>query len=120
MNRIIISGRLVKEPETSYGAQTQKAFTRLRIAVRENQDKTFFINVKAWDKTAEMCEHFTVGQFITVDGRLHENEYEKDQKIIRTMEVFAERIETAPQKKEKPEQKEEPADFQALDEEVPF
>ena len=120
MNRVIVSGRLTKDPESSYGAQSQKAFCRFRLAVKQSADRTFFINVKAWNQTAELCQHLSAGQFVTVDGRLVENEYEKDHQIIKTLEVWADRVEFI--QTEKREAKDDPAsdNFQEIQEEIPF
>lgn len=118
MNRYVVAGRLTRDPETSYGAQTQKAFCRFRIAVYESRDKSFFINVKAWNKTAEIAEHLVKGQLVAIDGSLHQNEYEKDGKTYQTLEVWADRIEPFTKREEKPEEK--PETFQAIQEELPF
>lgn len=114
MNRIILSGRLTRDAETSYTGATQKAYCRFRLAVRESQDKSFFINVKAWNKTAEICEHFVKGQLVTIDGRLHHNSFEKDGKTYEALEVWADYVDSEKPKDEKPE------DFQAIQEAIPF
>ncbi|MBR3277403.1 MAG: single-stranded DNA-binding protein [Lachnospiraceae bacterium] len=120
MNRYVVTGRLTRDPESSYGAQSQKAFCRFRIAVNESRDKSFFINVKAWNKTAEIAEHLTKGQLVSIDGSLHQNEYDKDGKTYQSLEVWADRVEFI--QTEKREAKDDPAsdNFQEIQEEIPF
>ena len=75
LNRIIIAGRLVADPELRH-TQSNVAVTSFRIAndrdYGKGEDKgTDFFDVVAWRTTAEfICKYFTKGRMIEVDGRL--------------------------------------------------
>ena len=68
MNSVIISGRLTRKPELVQG---QKPYTRFDLAVDRGRDKTDFINVTVFDKTAELvCEYCDKGIWVEVQGIL--------------------------------------------------
>ena len=77
LNNITIQGRLVKNPELRR-TQKGKAVTTFRLACeRDYEKKADFIDVVAWDKTAEfVSKFFTKGRLIVVVGELHTREYE--------------------------------------------
>lgn len=73
INKVILMGRLVKDPELRYtGSGT--AVTNFTIAVDDGFGEnrtTSFINCVAWSKTAEfVCNYFTKGKMIIVIGRI--------------------------------------------------
>ena len=76
LNHVTIMGRLCADPELRY-TQNDVAVTSFRIAVERdytNQDgerETDFYDVTAWRNTAEfICEYFSKGRMIALDGRL--------------------------------------------------
>ena len=83
MNRIILTGRLVRDPEVRY-TQSGKAVASFSIAVdrnrraSDNQQPTVdFINIVAWEKSAEFCgKYLTKGRKILVEGRLQTRTFE--------------------------------------------
>ena len=86
INRVLITGRLTRDPETKYLPSGQ-ALTNLGIAVnRRFQDKsgewrddTMFIDVETWGKTAERAaETLKKGQPVFVEGRLKQDTWERD------------------------------------------
>lgn len=86
INRVMLTGRLTREPETKY-LPSGMAVTNLSIAVnRRYQDKsgewrddTSFIDVEAWGKTAErLAETVRKGQPVYVEGRLKQESWERD------------------------------------------
>lgn len=86
INKVLITGRLTRDPETKYLPSGQ-ALTNLGIAVnRRFQDKsgewrddTMFIDVETWGKTAERCaETLKKGQPVFVEGRLKQDSWERD------------------------------------------
>ncbi len=122
MNQVQIIGRLTKDVELRYTAQTQKAIAMFTVAVYMNKDITHFIRCKAWDKTAEiLAQRCGKGSKIGLVGRIESGSYQKDGKTIYTQEVVAERIEQLDGNKE-PEREPENIQetFQALEEAVPF
>ena len=81
MNKIFLSGNLTKEPEIRY-TQNGKCVTRMSIAVNQgygDKQSTDFFNLIAWEKTAELCgKYLAKGSKILVEGRLKNNNYEKE------------------------------------------
>ena len=76
MNKVILMGRLTKDPELRYTSGNNTAVASFTIAVnrrsaKEGQQQADFINVVAWTKTAEFCgKYFTKGMQVAVVGRL--------------------------------------------------
>lgn len=76
MNKVILMGRLTKDPELRYTSGNNTAVASFSIAVNrrfapEGQPQADFINIVAWSKTAEFCgKYFTKGQQVAVVGRL--------------------------------------------------
>ena len=76
MNKVILMGRLTKDPELKYTSGNNTAVTTFTIAVnrrgaKEGQPQADFINVVAWSKTAEFCgKYFTKGLQVAVVGRI--------------------------------------------------
>ncbi len=100
LNRIIIMGRLVRDPELR-NTQSGVAVTSFTLAVdrdfksRDSGEKsTDFIDVVAWRQTAEfVCKYFTKGRMAVVEGRLQIREWtDKDGNKRRTAEVVADNV----------------------------
>lgn len=96
MNKVILVGRLTRDPEVRY-TQTGKAVASFSVAVDtgfgENK-RADFIPIVVWDKLAEICgNNLTKGRRILVEGRLQIRDYEKDGQKRRAAEVIAQNIE---------------------------
>ena len=100
LNRIIVMGRLTKDPEmrTTQSGTSVAGFT---LAVdRDFKDKnsgekaTDFIDVVAWRQTAEfVCRYFAKGRMAIAEGRLQIREWkDKDGNNRRTAEIVAENV----------------------------
>lgn len=107
MNKVILIGRLTKDPETKFTSINNKQVTSFSLAVpkrfkQEGQDKADFINIVAWNKTAEFCsKYFQKGQQVGVVGRLQIRNYEDENKVKHYVtEVIAEEVYFADSKKE--------------------
>ena len=96
LNRIVLMGRLVKDPELRRtGSGT--AVTSVTLAVdrdfkeQDGTRKADFIDVVAWKGTAEMLsKYFTKGRMAAVEGRLQLRDWtDKDGNKRRTAEVVA-------------------------------
>jgi single-strand DNA-binding protein len=104
INRVMLAGRLTRDPELRYtpgGAAVCKmglaADRRYRTKDGQQREEVLFINVTAWAKTAEYCgENLKKGRPVLVEGELRSNEWEdKSTGQKRTMiEVSATRIQT--------------------------
>lgn len=83
MNKVILVGRLTKDPDIRY-TQTGKAIASFTLAVdrrvqSQKQQKTAdFIPCIAWEKLAETCGNYLFkGHKILVEGRLQVRSYER-------------------------------------------
>ena len=100
LNRIIIMGRLARDPELRH-TQTGTAVASFSLAVdRDFKDKatgdrtTDFIDVVAWRQTGEfVSRYFTKGRMAVVEGRLQIRDWtDKDGGKRRSAEVVADNV----------------------------
>ena len=97
MNKVILTGRLTKEPEVRY-TPTGKAVASFTLAVDngfgENK-KTDFIPIVVWGNSAEFCgNNLNKGSKVLVDGRLQVRSYDaKDGSKRYVTEVVANYLE---------------------------
>lgn len=83
MNHVILTGRLVRDPEIRY-TDSKKAVASFTLAVddgkgRDGERRSQFIPCVAWEKTAELIDRdFVKGDPLTVLGRITVRSYEKD------------------------------------------
>lgn len=97
MNKIMLVGRLTKDPELRY-TQSGTAVTSFTLAVNRRFSKekeADFINCVAWQKTGEfVAEYFKKGSALGLEGRLQVRTYDSEngQKHWVT-EVVAEQVE---------------------------
>lgn len=98
MNKIILLGRLVKDPELRHTENGDKIYTKFTIAVQRNFRmpdgirEVDFIPVRVWGKKAEVIvKYMKKGSLITLSGRLRTGSYEdKDGSRKYIAEVVAE------------------------------
>lgn len=97
MNNWIGIGRLTRDIDVRYAAQTQKAVARFTLAIDDGygeNKKTNFISIVAFGKTAENLEKFSgKGLRIAINGHIQTGSYEKDGQKFYTTDVIADRIE---------------------------
>ena len=95
MNSINLIGRLTKDPEQRH-TTNGKAVANFTLAVDRpfSKNETDFINVVAWNKTAEIVTQYTgKGSQIGVTGRLQVRNYENnDGKRVYVTEVVADTV----------------------------
>ena len=78
MNSVILIGNLGRDPEQKFTA-TGKAVTNFSMAVKRpfSKDETDWINIVAWNKTAELCtQYLKKGSKVAIEGRLQVRDYE--------------------------------------------
>ncbi len=100
LNRIILIGRLTREPEMRYTTGAGKPVATFTIAVdrgfqQAGRDKEAdFIRIVCWEKLAETCKKYLVkGQLVAVEGRLQIRNWETPQGEKRTIaEVRADSV----------------------------
>lgn len=115
MNRVVLVGRLTKEPDLRY-TPNGVAVASFTLAVNRpflNQNgerETDFILCQAWKKTAEnVANYLTKGSLCGVDGRIQTRSYEgKDGKRVFVTEVVADTVHFLEKKKTAESKKEEP------------
>ena len=96
MNKVILMGRLTRDPEVRYTSGNNTLVASFSIAVnrrfaRQGEERQAdFFNVVAWDKTGEFCsKYFKKGQQVGVIGRLQTRNYDdKDGKKVYVTEVI--------------------------------
>ena len=79
MNKVILIGRLTKDPDLSYAAGTGTAVCRFTLAVTRpfKKDETDFIRCVAFNKTAETIgQYLTKGRQIAIAGRIQTGSYD--------------------------------------------
>lgn len=83
MNKVILMGRLTKDPEVYYSkSETPIAVAKYRLAVRNyyrknSKDDTEFIDVVAFGNGGEFAgKYFTKGRMVIVEGKLHKDSWE--------------------------------------------
>ncbi|NLJ77647.1 MAG: single-stranded DNA-binding protein [Peptococcaceae bacterium] len=98
LNRVILIGRLTKDPELRY-TPSGTAVAKFTLAVdrrqfRDREKETDFIDIVVWQKLAETCTNYLgKGRLVAVDGRLQVRSYDDSQGIRRrAAEVVAENV----------------------------
>ena len=104
LNIACIMGRLTAEPELRY-TSNDKAVVRITLACNRpakagEESQADFIDVTAWNKTAEfVSKYFHKGQLVAVDGSIRTGSYEKDGIRCKTFEIWANNVHFAEAKK---------------------
>jgi len=78
LNRVILIGRLTKDPELRY-TPNGVAVAKFTLAINRkfNRDETDFIDIVAWRGLAENCANYLgKGRLAAVEGRLQIRSYE--------------------------------------------
>lgn len=79
MNKVVLIGRMVADPELRFAAGSGMAISRFRVAVnrRKKEDGADFINCVSFGKTAEtIAQYFTKGRQIAVTGNIRTGSYD--------------------------------------------
>jgi single-strand DNA-binding protein len=101
VNKVILLGRLGKDPEMRYTPQGSPVTTFSLATERVWHDQegkehreTEWHNVVAWNKLAEACnQYLKKGSLVYLEGRLHTRTWEDEQKVThRWTEVIAEEV----------------------------
>ena len=98
MNKVLLIGRLAKDPELRY-TQSGTAVANFTLAVNRRynpngEQEADFINCTAWGKTGEFAEKYLrKGMKIAVEGRIQTGSYEKDGVKHYTTDIIVDRHE---------------------------
>ncbi len=106
MNKVILMGRLTRDPEVRYSTgATPLAIARYSLAVdrrfkRDGEPSADFINCVVFGKSAEFTEkYFRQGMRVTVCGRIQTGSYTNKEGVkVYTTEVIVEEQEFAESK----------------------
>lgn len=99
LNRVILIGRLTRDPELRY-TPNGVAVASFGIAVerpfanQQGEREVDFINIVVWRKQAENCaNHLGKGRLVAIEGRLQVRSYENSEGQKRTVsEVVADSV----------------------------
>lgn len=94
LNKIVLMGRMTRDPELR-NTQNGKFVANFTLAVDRDHDReqTDFVDVVAWNGTAEfVSKYFHKGQMTVVSGRLQMRRYEKDGQNRTAYEVVADSV----------------------------
>jgi len=95
LNRVILIGRLTRDPELKYTTNgTAVATFSLAVNRKFNKEETDFIDVVVWKGLAENCANYLgKGRLAAVEGRLQVRTYEtKDGQKRKITEVVADDV----------------------------
>jgi single-strand DNA-binding protein len=99
LNRIILIGRLTRDPELRYvpSGQPVASFTLAvdrPFANQQGERQTDFIDIVAWRRLAEqVTQHLNKGRLVAVEGRLQIRSYEtQDGQKRKAAEVVADAV----------------------------
>ena len=127
MNKVVLMGRLTKDPEVRY-TQTGKVVTQFTLAVdrpfkdANGNKETDFISVVVWGKAAELvgnsCQK---GHRLLIDGRLQIRSYEAKEGGKRWVtEIIANGVEFVERKSDKGGTSGDKSEFEQFGHAVPF
>lgn len=92
MNRVILCGRITRDPSIRNGNTTVANYT---LAVDRDKENADFISCVAFSKQAEFAEKYLKkGMKILVEGRINTGSYtDKNGKVVYTTDVIIDRHE---------------------------
>lgn len=112
MNKVILMGRLTRDPDIHKTDKTVVARFSLAVDRRfkaEGQPSADFISCGAFGKTAEFLEKYVKqGTKLVLEGRVQTGSYEKDGVKHYTTDIVAESVEFAESKRVSEENTQEP------------
>ena len=98
MNKVMITGNLVRSPElrTTTSGISVGSFTVAvnRRGKRDEQQEVDYFNVTAWRERGETCaKYLSKGKKVLVTGQVSVRTWEKDEKHGTSLEVVADEVE---------------------------
>lgn len=108
MNKVILSGRLTKDPEVRYTQTNNTMVASFTLAVNRTYVKqgeerqSDFISIVAWNKQAERAsQYLQKGRKVNIAGRIQTRTWEDDKKVKHYVtEVICDEMEFLDSKKE--------------------
>ena len=106
MNRVVLVGRLVRDPDVR-ALNDGKTVSKFTVAVdrrfknKSGEKEADFIQVVTFGKTAEfVAEYVKKGNMVSVAGRITTGSYEKEGRKIYTTEITADEVNSIGSKKD--------------------
>lgn len=106
MNKVILMGRLTRDPEMRYGGASNTAIGRFSIAVdrrfkREGQPEADFFNCTAFGRTAEFVERYLKkGTKVVLEGEIQNDNYtNREGQMVYSVQIIVSNIEFAESKR---------------------
>ena len=88
MNKVVLMGRLTRDPEVRYTQTNNTVVASFSLAVnrrfvRQGEERQAdFINIVAWSKLGEFCsKYFKKGQQVGIIGRIQTRTWDDDQGV---------------------------------------
>lgn len=129
LNRVILIGRLTRDPEMRY-IPAGDAVTSFTLAVdrqftnKQGEREADFIKIVVWKKTAEACANYLgKGSLVAIDGRLQIRSYDQDGQRRYIAEVVAETVKFLDRRKTNDQGQDRYEGYQGTvvdDEDIPF
>lgn len=99
LNRIVIVGRLARDPEMRY-TPNGKAVATFTLAfdsgfnAAQGERETSFVRVVTWEKLADRCANYlTKGRMVAIDGKLRIRSYDNQEgQRVNVTEVVAQDV----------------------------
>lgn len=121
LNVVVLTGRLVADPELRHTAN-DLAVTSFTVAVNRRyarpgeERQTDFIDIVAWRGNAEfVCKYFQKGNLIAIEGSIQTRTYQdKDGKNRKAFEVVANNVQFVESKKDSGNASVAQSDFGAM------
>src|SRR5690606_5702414 len=100
LNRVILVGRLTRDPDLRYTANGGIAVTRFTVAVnrkftnQQGEREADFINIVTWRALAENCGNYLKkGSLVAIEGRIQTRSYENQEgRTVYVTEVVADDV----------------------------
>jgi len=128
LNKVQLIGNLGRDPESRY-TPTGKQICQFSVAVDGgSKDKTEWVNVEAWEKTAENCtKYIQKGSKVYIEGRLKTdswlgNDGQKKYKtgVVAARVIFLDKRDASSSQGQPQGQQDEFTDVPFTEDEMPF
>lgn len=134
LNKVILIGNLTRDPELR-SLQGGKSVCNFGIAINERwkdaqgnwKDKTTFVDVTAWGKTADVVGNYLEkGSLVAIDGRLDLEQWESDGQKRSKLKVVVDTLQMLDRKEQRPtddkpaQSKRNQRQESAPDDDIPF